>query len=166
MNNFIPFENLIYDSYLTERELLHRLSQFIVPKKYFRFNDFENNNKRYEGYVSANIFEINRILNYRNSFMPFIKGEIKDNNGRARINVKMRIHPMVMVFMSLWLGIIGIIIFALLISSIKENKFEPSILIVISMFLAGYFMTLFGFKYESKKSKKDLEEILDARLIE
>ena len=67
---------MIYESILTESGLKERIGQNIEPKKTLRLGFKNKNTKLYEGYLNGNNFEINRIISYRNSFLPQIKGEI------------------------------------------------------------------------------------------
>ncbi len=162
--SFLPWENLIYKTDLTETELRERINQNIEPKKTLRFGFKNKNTKPYEGYLNGNNFEINRIINYRNSFLPQIKGEITQANGVTRINVKMRMHIFVYIFLSIWCGGVGLVFVNFLISAIKSNNFEPSIFIPLGMLIFFYLMTTGGFKFESSKSKKDLEKILNSKI--
>ena len=75
-------------------------------------------------------------------------------------------HIFVYIFMTIWCGGVGLGFIAILISSINENKFEPAIFIPFGMLIFGYLLTTGGFKYESSKSKMDLEKILNSKIIE
>lgn len=163
---FLPFENIIYESDLTESELRDRIKQYIEPKKFFRIGLKNKNTKPYEGYLKGNHFEINRIINYRNSFLPQIEGVITRVNGVTRINVIMRMYFFLYIFVILMYGGIGLGFMVILISSINNNKFEPAIFIPLGMLIFLYLLTMGGFKSESSISKKDLEKILNSRIKE
>lgn len=164
--SFLPYENIIYESNLTESDLRDRISQNIESKKSFRVGFGNKNTKPYEGYINGNIFEINRIVSYRNSFLPQIKGVISQANGATRINVKMRMHIFIYIFLTIWCGGVGLAFIAMLISSINNNNFEPAIFIPFGMLIFAYLLTTGGFKFESSISKKDLEKILNSRIKE
>ncbi len=164
--SFLPYENLVYTSDLTENELKERINQNIEPVKTFRLGFKGKNKKPYEGFLNGNNFNINRITDYRNSFLPQINGEISQANGVTQINIKMRLHILVYIFLTIWCGGIGLVFVALLISSIKKSNFEPTIFIPFCMLIFAYVLTTGGFKFESSKSKKDLEKILNSRIKE
>lgn len=158
---FLPFENLRYCTKLSSEEIIVRLSEKIEPEKTFRFASLSKiPHKAYEGKIENGSFNISRIINYRNNFLPIIKGRIEQSTNETMISIKMRMHIFVIIFMVLWLGIAGLICFAILIFS-NETGFTP-VLISFGMFIAGYIIMTGGFKYESYKSKKYLAELFEA----
>jgi len=107
---YLPFENITYNTLLNPDEILKRLSEIIEPKKTIRMKGMFGNNdhKPYEGRIIKNTFSINRIIAYRNSFIPTIKGIIKKDTNGTKVTVKMRLHEVAMVFMFIWFGGVGI----------------------------------------------------------
>ena len=55
-------------------------------------------------------------------------------------------------------------VLAILISSLKKETYDPSLLIPLAMLLFAYGLTTGGFKYESNKSKKYLAELFEAEI--
>lgn len=161
---YLPFENITYQTKLTPAEILSRLDAIIEPRKAFRSAIIfrSKNHKPYEGSISGNSFHITRIIRYRNSFLPEIKGQVETYLGKTRVIVKMRLHPLVLIFLLIWCGAVGIFLIAFLISLIKEQTFDPSIFIPLTMLLFAYGLTTVGFKNESLKSKKYLAELFEA----
>ncbi len=123
--------------------------------------DFKGNSgKFFEGKVFEDSFSLLRIIHYRNDILPVIKGEIEEIEGGCKVSVKMRMPIFAIIFFSIWLpgGILG------------------SILILLERDFISFFITLVGFplfalifflmyKYEAKKSKEKLEELLNYGLI-
>ncbi|NEQ53189.1 MAG: hypothetical protein F6K11_24140 [Leptolyngbya sp. SIO3F4] len=165
---YLPFENITYKTQLDPDEILKRLSEVIEPKKTIRMKGMfgNNNHKPYEGRISKNIFIINRIITYRNSFIPTIKGIIEKDNDGTKIHVKMRLHEVAMVFMFIWFGGVGIALLIFLVSMFNDQHFEPIILIPFGMLIFGYVLVTAGFKYESIKSKKYLTQLFEAEIEE
>ena len=168
IKNYLPFENIIYRTKLDSEEILRRINENIEPRKTLRLTGMFgiNGHKPYEGSVNGLSFSITRIIGYRNSFLPRIKGDIgKDFHG-TKINVKMRLHPFVLVFMFIWCGGVGLGLgfLALLTISMEEEAFGPTILLLLGMLLFGYGLTTGGFKYESIKSKKYLAQLFEAEI--
>lgn len=120
--------------------------------------------KPYKGSVNGSTFVLTRIIKYRNSFLPRIKGHVIKGFDKTEINVKMRSHPIVLLFMLIWCVGVGLGFLAILTSSIRRGTFEPTLLIPLAMLLLGYGITLGGFKYESIKSKKHLAELFEAEI--
>lgn len=122
------------------------------------------NHNPYEGSINGSSFKINRIIGYRNSFLPIINGVIeKDFNG-TKIKVKMRLHTFVIVFMFIWFGGVGIGCLAFLPMIFNSQDFESMVLIPFGMLIFGYALVTGGFKYESIKSKKYLAQLFEAEI--
>ena len=167
---YFLFENYVLTTRLPVEEVARRLAENIEPKRSFRFSLFsKGSNKPYEGQMLGNTFTISRIINYRNSFLPIITGHISAFSGETQINVKMRPETFVLIFISLWLGIVGLVCLGIIlagffqIQEILQNGFSPMILIPFGMFLFGCLLTTLPFKVESKKSKEFLERLLDGQ---
>ncbi len=162
---YFPTENLIFRTKLNESEVLSRLSNCIEPEKTFRFSLFGGgSSKAYEGQVYGQNFDIKRIIGYRNSFQPNISGIISHDFNGVFVKVKMRLSIFVIVFLCIWCGFVGIAFIVFLLSSFGSHKFNPAMLIPLGMLTFVYLLTMVCFKFESHKSKKDLQKILEADL--
>jgi hypothetical protein len=169
---FLPYENYMLLTNLSPEEVGRRISANIEPRLTGVFSEFtRNNTKPYQGVCARNKFEISRIINYRNSFIPVISGEVSSYLGvESRIHIKMKPHSFVIVFMCIWLGFGGL--FCLLILS---NMFRPEMrpdkelsigeVIPFVMFIGGCLLFSLPFKFESKKSKLFLAELLEGHEI-
>jgi hypothetical protein len=159
---FLPIENITYKTSLKESEVIEKLRDLVGQRKFFAL---QNDTKPYKGKINGNTFKMEREINYRNSFLPTIQGSvIKDFNGTV-IKVKMRLSIPVIVFMSIWFGGVGIGCL-LVLAQLFTATFNPMFLIPFGMLLFGYFLTMRAFKHESKRSKKDLAELLRAEIVE
>lgn len=171
IKKILPFEKLIYRSTLSKEDLLAHLQNEIEAEKSFGFGAHQfSYSKPYIGKVSNSTFEIKRAINYRNSFLPLIKGEIENDINGSKINVKMNLVEIVKVFMIIWLGgvLIGCVATSYNIIFNNGLNSEGGIFMFIPFFMLifGVVLVFFGFKAESKKSIQDLEEILKAKIIE
>ena len=165
---YLPFENITYRTKLDSNEVLKRISEKVEPKKPFRITEifWENNYKPYKGIVKGKTFNITRIIQYRNSFLPQIKGNVENDINGTKVNIKMRLHPIVLTFMIIWFSGVGIG-FLLTLSILLSNKsFEPMTLIPFGMLIFGYALVTGGFKYESIKSKKYFNELFESEFEE
>lgn len=86
--------------------------------------------------------------------------------GKTKVTVKMRVHPLVTVFMFLWFGGVGIGCFAVMVSMWGNQNVEAISLIPFGMLIFGYTLFTGGFKYESTKSKKYFAELFEADIEE
>ncbi|MCT2560853.1 hypothetical protein [Chryseobacterium herbae] len=158
---YLPFERIIYKTNLSEQEVVTRLSGFVEPKKFSWGKS--STQKEYEGFVNNNRFEINRIINYRNSFLPQISGTIQKNNYGTQIEITMKLHVLVFAFLLVWCGFT---LFFLVGVCSAEKKISMVLFIPILMLLFAYGLTMLGFKTESKKSKEFLKKSFEAEIVE
>jgi hypothetical protein len=172
LKKFLPVENYTLSSKLTVEEVRKRIANNIEPKKNFRFSLISNSySKPYEGSITGNSFTISRVINYRNSFLPEITGTISSFIGQTQVKIKMQPVTFVLVFISLWLGLVGFVCFIVLIGitfqyqEIFKDGASPFSLIPFAMFVFGCLLTYFAFKKESKKSKAFLAALLEGEEI-
>ncbi|RZJ44705.1 MAG: hypothetical protein EOO19_11700 [Chryseobacterium sp.] len=143
---------------MSENEAINRIADNINTKKsVFKFNKIST--KDYEGFIIENSFEINRIINYRNSFLPHITGSIRGGISGTQIEIKMRLHWFIIIFIIFWCSfILFTTIFNITAKEISASSFIPFLMLAFV-----YILTMFGFKSESKKSKEDLKKIFEAK---
>jgi hypothetical protein len=166
---FLPYERLKIITALSNEEVLERLDNVVEPKRYFRF--FGSGTKPYQGSVEGSHFEVSRIIGYRNSFLPVIKGDVQSEISGCSVSITMHPHIFVTAFMIFWLGGVGFFFLSFLyslVSSLTEtHTTDPSLaLIPGGMFIFGCALFLGGFKFESIKSKKFFQELFEAREVE
>ncbi|MFK7971608.1 MAG: hypothetical protein AB8F95_14680 [Bacteroidia bacterium] len=170
---YFPFEHITYRSTLDANTILNRLGENIEPVKTSKMTRIaklagsfgSNVHKPYSGSIHGMSFSIQRIINYRNSFLPKIEGELEEDLFGTTITVKMKPHLAILVFMSIWLGFVGLFLLAMVAVSIRKETFEIITLIPVFMLLFGYGLITFGFKHESLKSKKYLAELFEAEVV-
>lgn len=165
---YLPFENITYKTRLDSEEILKRLTDITEPKRPLKKSVFfgSSNHKAYEGSIDVESFNIIRIIGYRNSFLPRIKGNIEKGYSGTKINVKMKLSPFVIAFMFIWFGGVGISCFAVLTLFSSRSNFDPTKLIPFAMLVFGYAIVTGGFKYESIKTKKYFAELFEAKYEE
>jgi hypothetical protein len=111
---------------------------------------------RFHGTLSGSSFKIRRVINYRNSFLPVIRGKIRSAGEGAVISITMNLELSTAIFMILWCSITG---FTLLnfFSSEASHGFDW---ITAALLLAfGYLLATIGFGIEAKKAEKLLMSI-------
>lgn len=163
---YLPFEKICYSTKVDSVEILKRIEEIIEPKKTFSLTGVfgRGNLKDYEGFVKKNEFKINRIIGYRNSFLPQIKGLVEKDFTGTKVHLKMHLHPFVMLFMCVWFGGVGLGFLAFLPSLLNLEDFEPLALLPFGMLIFGYLLVTLSFKFESKKTRKYFLELFDAKI--
>ncbi len=163
---FLPFENFYITTSLKPAEVQERLSQEVEPVQGFSFKNLfsARSGAYFSGYVANGTFDFKRVIYYRNSFLPVIKGTTETYLNGSRVHVKMRMDISVIVFMGLWLGVIGIAGLSFFIKNISNHEVDNSSFISLGMFMLGYVLATGGFKFESIKAKNKLLELLDGEI--
>jgi len=161
---FLPFENITYHTQLSVEEVINRLSENLESRKYF-FPGLKSKRKAYEGYIKHNTFNINKVLDRRNGFVPIIKGKLYENNTGTIIKVKMRLHEIALIF--------GIFLFTILlpisvanIAYLLLSKAAPTreLIMPIFMFILFSSMIMYHFKSVSVPTKKHLAKLFEAKI--
>ncbi|WP_454046435.1 hypothetical protein [Chryseobacterium sp. Marseille-Q8038] len=159
---YLPFERITYRTHLSEQEVLTRLSDFVEPKK---FGLGRNYMKEYEGSIHNNSFEISRVIQYRNSFLPQINGRIQKENNGVKIQVALSLHAFVLFFLIVWCSFALIFFIGVSIRAIREKEISVELFLPLGMLLFVYALTMVGFKSESKQSKEFLRRSFEAEII-
>lgn len=162
----LPYENFYIITKLKPEEVDSKLQQEVSPPRpIFNFSLFSSSQNTYfEGYAANGTFEIKRAINYRNSFLPQIKGTIEAWPGGSRVHIKMSMMILVTIFMCFWLSFAAIAGFAFLNQEINKEHYSAGDFAPFGMFFFGYALAMGGFKYESRKAKAFLMEMLDGKI--
>ncbi|MBD5508227.1 MAG: hypothetical protein HDR05_09325 [Lachnospiraceae bacterium] len=115
------------------------------------------------GTIEQYDFKIMRIINYRNSFMPVIKGAIKKGEGAYVVALKMQLHPLTYIFLIIWFGLAGFIFLIAVLYLITSEPMDVRMILGAGGFIAwGQILSRWGFFFQAKKDIKKLEELLSA----
>lgn len=154
----LPFEKLKITTSLTFSQVLQRLDDVVDTPKLLRitlpFGALPP--KPYEGTIYGKTFKISRIISGRNSFLPFIEGEIYPQPFGCYININMSLHKIVMIFMIFWLWTTGSIGIFALFAWFVEPSIGPIFLPLLGMFIFGLLLCIIPFKIEVKMATKFL----------
>lgn len=104
------------------------------------------------GKVEGRSFRIRRDIQYRNSFLPLIRGRIVPTPTGSRVNVFMFMHPFSFLFMVGWFGFLVATLWKVLDANIARS-FIP-----LAMIVLGLLMSVGGFFYEALKVMPLLSE--------
>jgi hypothetical protein len=156
---FLPFETIVIETALTKEETISNLIRNIEPEKTFRFFN-KSDTKDFEGKLRGNEFEIKRIINYQNSFLPIIRGRVETIATGTRITINMRLHALVIIFMAVWFSFIGLFF----IIDLSSEDSSETLLFPLGMLLFGYVLTMAGYLFESYRTKEILTDITKGQI--
>lgn len=156
----LPYQKLVFESPLSREEIIERLTRKVIKR---RQEWFEQSTIPFEGTVSDTGFQISRIINYHNSFLPVINGCFFSHMEGVRIEVTMRLRTNMLIFCIVWFSFIG---FAIINGTFFSPGGSPPTLIEVLptclFYLFFYFLFALGFWFEAKKAKNLLSEIFEA----
>ena len=104
------------------------------------------------GEVTGRSFHIRRDIQYRNSFLPLIRGTIVPSPNGSRVNVFMFMHPAAFIFVLVWFGFLGTAEWRLLDANIARSY------VPVAMMVFGLVLSLGGFFFEALKVMPLLSE--------
>jgi hypothetical protein len=160
---FLPFEKFVIESALSKKEAIIELMKNIEAEKTIRLWN-KSGTKEFEGHLRGNEFKIQRIINYRNSFLPIIKGKVETIGDKARLIIDMRLQIFVIIFMSIWFGSVGLFFLVSLFNDADDFSID-SILFPGGMLLFGYLLTMGGYLFEANRAKDILLDITKGRIV-
>ena len=148
----IPYKRFFVNSSLTLNEAIEALSKTVTPRKkrWFQWSWFGGGN--FEGVVAREGFTIERAISYRNSFLPILHGTFHPHVNGTKIEVVMKMHPLVIGFSIFWcLGVVSGMI-GLLVQSIASREINTGVFITFGMLVFFYLMTTLSFGFEAQKA--------------
>ena len=148
---YFPSDSFEIECPLPKGEAIELLSRNIEPKKFFRFF---GKHVYFQGFINTNEFEVRRIIKYRNSFLPIIKGKFASHDLGTTITLTMQLHPLVLAFMCVWFGGTGLFLIAF------ATAASPGVIGPLIMLLFGWALVTGGFWFEAKKQKEFLIDLL------
>ena len=156
----LPFDTFEFQTSLTLEETITVLKAEVEPKKWFRW--FTSKHAFFEGEVSREGFKIMRIINYRNSFLPIIRGTFKQSQNGINVIIRMSLHPFVLAFMCFWFGGVIFGLFTVEDGAIRNNSLVAVPLLI--MLILGWVMVYGGFWFEARKAKPKLLSIFNGQI--
>lgn len=157
----IPHHTVTLKAAASKAVVSAQLSQNVEPIKWIRVRLLARDHAPYQGVVSEDSFKIYRIIHYRNSFLPVIRGRFEERGDYTLIHLTMSLHPAVIAFLGVWtLMWCGFAIpIALAALSYSGNGIFLVFLLFPFLFLA---IAWAAFWFEVNRSQRDLEQILGA----
>lgn len=161
----IPFTRLEFKTYLDAENVRHRLAAEVEPRSIFNRSIWRRDHRFFAGKVEENgRFQINRVIHYRNSFLPYIYGEITNDLDATRIKLRLHPHPLVMILMPIFLGVF---FFTFLGTGLMSGDLAQNLWVVWAML--GFFFLFYAiivgfFNFEVNKARRHLEEIFQVHV--
>ncbi|MGI8501137.1 MAG: hypothetical protein ACR2LR_08345 [Hassallia sp.] len=134
--------------------VLQRLNAKVEPPKVFRF--YTRHAALYEGTISSEGFQINRIIQQRKSFSPIIRGRFEVQSHQTLVHVQISMSRFVKA--SLPLGYL--IWVSMLFSSLRDSISLHTIILCVGLPLVLLIICLVAFWSEAKSNRNELSQII------
>ncbi len=154
----LPYKKIIIRHNKSKDETSEIINSVTEPCKVFG-NRYSS--KIFCGECDNDSFKIKRIIQYRNSFLPIIKGEIHDNE----LVIAIRMHHIINIVMTIWmigatLGFLASLV--CLIHSLFSGHFSFYCIIGLIPLPVGFFLLRFGFWQEVEKAENALKKLISS----
>ena len=160
----IPSDRIEIISPLSKTEVEKRLRENIQPKRGIELRlSRPKNQKIFEGTLFGDNFQIQRVINGKNSFLPQIKGTINDSANGTKILMDLKVHGFVIGFMAFWLGGVGLALVGTIYGIVTQGTNPLFAIAPLIMFAFGIGLAYFGFNSEKEKSISEMKRIVDGR---
>lgn len=158
----LPYRKITISTKLTKEEVLKKISDCTAKADLFN----PRGSTLFSGVVIPESFKIRRNLDYKNSFVPFMRGRFLQHTGRTTMEVTFKPLEFIIGFMIVWLCIITCVCSGMLYVIFTEGKFSEPMLIPFGMFIFGTILFSGAFAYEYPKSKAALLDLIEAEEIQ
>lgn len=150
-----------YDSFTIETPdplpiAVEKLAAQIESPRGFRLS-FSRHHAPYSGTISETGFEIHRIIDYRNSFLPVIRGEFESSPFGTIVRIKMGLHPFTIAFLAFWYLTWYSFSIPICLAGAMPNDIALWFLGMPMAILLAFWC---AFWYEANRSRRELVEIM------
>ncbi|GAA4279830.1 hypothetical protein [Gaetbulibacter aestuarii] len=159
----IPYQKLEFRTSLSETELEQQLSENIMPKRGIQLGFSKKaDDKIFEGTFSYEQFNIQRVIYYKNSFLPQVQGSYRNFNSGTTISVVLKMHDFVSIFMIIWLSLVSVAFIFTLYGVMVQETTPIAVIFPLVMLAFGFSLPHLAFQHEKKKTISALEKMLNA----
>lgn len=161
----IPSEQLELITPLTIEEVRKTLRENIKPKRgIIPGYNTSKNYKHFEGVLENYSFKIQKISNYRSSFMLGIEGQMQRDLNGTKVTVSLKLRKLVIAIMGVWIGVAFLVFIVSIVRIVTKGVHSPSVLRSLIMLALGYGLVHYLFNIEKEKTINELKNILNAEV--
>ena len=158
----LPYETFTIHTRESLADIVDRLRPHIEKPRIFSRWNAPRDRILYGGKLSETGFEVRRVIHYRNSFLPNIRGRFESSSTGTDIRITMGLHPFIIVFLLFWFSgwySVSIPIFFFGGVGWQAGLFLGIPLLILAMFWAAFW-------YEVNRSRRELTAIILGQSLE
>jgi hypothetical protein len=152
-----PDERFVIDAQAAPDEVRDRLSSAVWSGRRVSLRRPE---AVFTGTVGPNSFELRPVLGYRNSFVPIARGSFTSGSAGTRVDVRLRMFPVVAIFMAVWLSLAAAFFLVMVVIAVGNPSRSWLPLVGIAFFAFGYLLMNLSFSFEARRSRTNLALLL------
>ncbi|MBC7879628.1 MAG: hypothetical protein H7Y59_20860 [Anaerolineales bacterium] len=158
MYPLIPYKHFVINTNLSSEEARRLAADNIAPHR--SIFQAHISGKEFEGSAASDGFTINRIIRYRNSFLPVLNGKFKPHKNGTKIDIYVTLHPIILVLSPIFFYPFFEMVVMVIKDSIINGYFNTSELDSLGMSIGAlYFIGLIAFGVEASKAEKFIRMI-------
>ncbi len=155
----LPYQRVSLRTQAPADVVLQRMAAEVEPRRWLRSSFSKTPHRRFEGEITGDRFRLRRIIGYRNSFLPTVAGRVQSDGLATLLEATLTLHPLVAVFMLVWLGGVGTAALSMLPHLATPGEHSLVGLVPAGMFVFGYLLMQLAFLAEVKHAVRFLEEV-------
>ncbi len=162
MYPLIPYKRFVIRTNLSCAQAADTLRQFVGPRR-IGTPVWSTDAPDFRGEVWPDRFKIQRVIRYRNSFLPVLHGSFTPNGNETLIDVRMIVNRYVIACVLLLCGAVVIGLTKAIFVFLHDGVPDRRILFLFLMLLFIYLLVFLGYGSEAEKSELMLKRILAGR---
>ena len=162
---FLPYKRIVISTSLTTENCVSLISAAISPNRTIN-TWFSSSSKEFEGSVNEQGFKIQKVIHNRNSFLPVLNGKFIQFEKGTKIEVRLSLDTLVLVFTSFWLAGMGGFFLLLVIDSISAGVPNKDMWYPLGAIGFFYFMILVGFGSYAKRTEEFITNLFENYKVE
>jgi hypothetical protein len=158
----IPHQALRLHSQLSAADAMLALKAQVAPPRPPFSLSIAFGSLPFEGTLDGARFELQRVIQYRNSFLPQIRGTIEPATAGCTVSLTMSLHPLVIAFAIIWLMVVSAGACVAVAAALGQSRVQAGTFIPFGMLLFFGILVSASFHFEARKAERLLREILVA----
>ena len=155
----LPFRRRELHSGLSVSAAAAAIAAQVEPRRWLRWG---RGSGAFEGTVDEHGFDVQRIISYRSSFLPRIRGEIRAQPQGSSISITMTLSGSTLLFIPIWLLVATTAAFESASSGPSAPQAHGPVFVCAASFAFVWLMTSGAFAFEAKKAERLLTKIFKA----
>jgi hypothetical protein len=149
---------LAFESPLSREEVTRRLQREVAPPAW---TWYEQRPQLFEGTFADDRFRMVRLVRGRNSFRPVIEGRLLPGRNGVRIEVQLKLHPLVLILCGL-LVVVGGSIAVLVASELSTTRQVPPQVSFVVWMAVVFSVFLVVTLLEARKAARLLADVFES----